>query len=616
MDNKRLIDVLISGSDEEYSQLVEDVQKICLGEDRGRFVPLEVDCGAGPEEIPAGRLLASLALLYPYRVAGIVPAPERFVRGPLSAGGLEKHMDATVAELYDKVDPLQLSEAMALCSGFLSDVSVETTSKIGTSISIKALFDAADIDPRIWELLHWEMPQGELGEMEHAADDAGDELIKRLTATGGEYARLLVSGAAVNKDQMRQALLNVGVKPGLAEGELIAEPIDTSFLRGMRNAEDYYICAGGARKALTTNFKQVKTSGYLSRKLVLLVAGHQIEKGLIDCGTRHGVYAEITTEDHASRLVGRYYRLSEDGPWEMARTRQDAARLVGETIVLRSPISCAGEHGVCHKCYGELHRSNENIHAGIYGVLIISEQITQRLLSSKHLLKARPTKIEWPQAFLDHFSVDRATITADSSVDRVMVSLDDVIEDDEEEGLRLTSVVYYRVGRETHRLEIPVPIYLSDDAWNEEEVEIEDGEMIIQPIPEMPLFHVPVSNTDLSEALHAIFSLIEREEVDSFHTSYARLMDLLNRSELRTPSVHAEMILRALVRDAADLMKRPDFSAGPDEPPYTVLKLTPAILNSPSITNSLAFERIKAQLTGTDIFNKTQPGILDVLFGA
>ena len=163
-----------------------------------------------------------------------------------------------------------------------------------------------------------------------------------------------------------------------------------------------------------------------------LIAGHQIERGLSDCGTRHGVYAEITTEDHASRLVGRYYRLSEDGPWELVRTRQDATRLVGETVVLRSPITCAGEHGVCHKCYGELHRSNENIHAGIYGVLIISEQITQRLLSSKHLLKARPTKIEWPQAFLDHFSVDRATITADSSVDRVMIALDDVIEDDEE----------------------------------------------------------------------------------------------------------------------------------------------------------------------------------------
>jgi hypothetical protein len=94
------------------------------------------------------------------------------------------------------------------------------------------------------------------------------------------------------------------------------------------------------------------------------------------------------------------------------------------------------------------------------------------------------------------------------------------------------------------------------------------------------------------------------------------LLGFLGKSELRTPSVHAEIILRAMVRSTTDAMARPDFSTGPDEPPYVVLKLTPAILNSPSVTNSLAFERVKAQLTGTEILRKNTPGVLDALFGA
>jgi hypothetical protein len=259
-------------------------------------------------------------------------------------------------------------------------------------------------------------------------------------------------------------------------------------------------------------------------------------------------------------------------------------------------------------------RSNENIHAGIYGVLVISEQITQRLLSSKHLLKARPTKIHWPEEMLNHFSVERAAIVAESSVDKVYVKADDV-EVDEDEERQTTSVFYYKIAGKHGRLKVttPVPIYLDEDAW--ESTETDDGEVNITPIQESAVFHVPVANTDLSEALHSIFNLIERDEITSYHEAYARLLELLTKSELKTPSVHAEMILRAMVRSASDLMARPDFSTGPDAPPYVVLKLTPAILNSPSVTNSLAFERVKAQLTSTEILRKRSPGVIDALFG-
>lgn len=235
-------------------------------------------------------------------------------------------------------------------------------------------------------------------------------------------------------------------------------------------------------------------------------------------------------------------------------------------------------------------------------------------LSSKHLLKARPTKIHWPDEFQQHFSVERAAIIAESSVDRVYVKVDDV-EIDEGEERQATSTFYYKIAGRNGRVKIttPVPVYLDEDAWGS--TETDDGEMVITPLQESAVFHVPVANTDLSEALHAIFNLIEREESATVHDAYDRLMDLLARSELRTPSVHAEIILRAMLRSAEDPMARPDFSVGPDEPQYVMLKLTPAILNSPSVTNSLAFERVKQQLTGTEILRKNRPGVIDALFG-
>jgi len=72
------------------------------------------------------------------------------------------------------------------------------------------------------------------------------------------------------------------------------------------------------------------------------------------------------------------------------------------------------------------------------------------------------------------------------------------------------------------------------------------------------------------------------------------------------------MILRGLLK-APDLLNRPDF--GSDEnPEYKILTLPKAILNSSSLTNTLAFEEVKDQLTSYQIFRKTQKSDFDFMF--
>lgn len=243
-----------------------------------------------------------------------------------------------------------------------------------------------------------------------------------------------------------------------------------------------------------------------------------------------------------------------------------------------------------------------------------SELVRIQGLSSKHLLKARPVQIQWPEGFLEHFSIERTSIIAESSVDRMYVKLDDLEEDDEEEGMRTTTRFYYKLAGRNTRIEITttVPLYLEEAVWSD--VESEDGELIVSPSVDSAVFSIPVTNTDLSEALSRIFSLIERDEHTSLHETYSRLIELLTASNLWSPSIHAEMIIRAMVRDATDNMKRPDFSMWPEEPSYAVLKLKNAILQSPSVTNSLAFERVKAQLTSPDTLRKFEKSAIDSLF--
>jgi hypothetical protein len=607
-----LSEIISDNSNDKYNEIITTLYEYCFEEDLGRHAQLEVNCGNGVERLSIGKILVSLALLYPYHVAGVKPKSKYFIRKPLTSNLIEEHLTRTIQILYKYLDTKTLNLAISTSTTYLADIGCAIVGRVGTTVSIKGLLDAAKLDPVINEILYWKAPEGELNDIEKAADEVNSDLMNRLMAIPNEFGRLLKSGSSINKDQMRQVFVNIGVKPGLLDGELIPEPIDTSFLQGMRHAQDFYICAVGARKSLITNFRQVKTSGYLSRKLVLLVADHFIDKETIDCETLYGVKSIVQNEDHVERLIGRYIKTDITQDWFIP-TQSEFLELIGQEILIRSPITCACKTGICHKCYGELASTNAKIHAGIYGVLVIAEQITQRLLSSKHLLKARPRKINWSDEFLSHFVVERTMIYAESSVDKVYVRLEDIVVD-EDEDTYTTNVFSFKIFGKQKKVKITtsIPITLDTEIWNINESTSE--EFSVTPIGDNPIFYVPVKNSDLSETLYAIFNLIEREKIDSISIGYNKLMELLIKSQINTPSIHAEIILRALVRDPVDNMVRPDFSTGPDEPEYVMLKLPQAILASPSITNSIAFERVKAQLTSIDILKKDKKSVIDSLF--
>ena len=125
-----------------------------------------------------------------------------------------------------------------------------------------------------------------------------------------------------------------------------------------------------------------------------------------DCGTKHHLNYIVVNEDSLNKIVNRYYKVDD----ELKMVKKDSYHLIGKTIKLRSPITCDIDEGVCDICYGKLAEINRSKHAGIVSVLSLTEQITQMLLSAKHLLQAVSDKIEWGNLFNKYFIVDRNMI--------------------------------------------------------------------------------------------------------------------------------------------------------------------------------------------------------------
>jgi DNA-directed RNA polymerase subunit beta' len=149
-------------------------------------------------------------------------------------------------------------------------------------------------------------------------------------------------------------------------GEFIETPITANFREGLSVLE-YFISTYGARKGLADTALKTAFAGYLTRRLVDVAQDILITQK--DCGTTKGI--EMTPivrggEEKVplkDRIIGR--TLAEDviDPYtgEVIAQRNTiidpelADKIVHrgiEKVVVRSPITCEAEFGVCAMCYG------------------------------------------------------------------------------------------------------------------------------------------------------------------------------------------------------------------------------------------------------------------------
>ncbi len=209
------------------------------------------------------------------------------------------------------------------------------------------------------------------------------------------------SGARGSAAQMRQlaGMRGLMAKP---DGSIIESPIKANFREGL-DVMQYFSSTHGARKGLADTALKTANSGYLTRRLVDVAQDVVITA--IDCGTENGlemhpiVDGGEVIETLADRVLGRV--VATDTLDHQGNKVLDAGTLITDdllevietngldTIIVRSPISCESEFGICAQCYGRDlsrgHRVNNGEAVGVMAAQSIGEPGTQLTMRTFHI---------------------------------------------------------------------------------------------------------------------------------------------------------------------------------------------------------------------------------------
>ena len=186
-------------------------------------------------------------------------------------------------------------------------------------------------------------------------------------------------------------------------GDIIETPIISNFKEGLTVLE-YFNSTHGARKGLSDTALKTANSGYLTRRLVDVAQDCIVRQH--DCGTERSITARAAVNDGevisslAERILGRV--AAEDvikpgtdevlcSKGEIIDERKADFIEAGGVIsmLIRSPLTCATDDGICAACYGrDLARGtlvNQGEAVGIIAAQSIGEPGTQLTMRTFHI---------------------------------------------------------------------------------------------------------------------------------------------------------------------------------------------------------------------------------------
>ncbi|MCA9842045.1 MAG: DNA-directed RNA polymerase subunit beta'' [Cyanobacteria bacterium HKST-UBA03] len=294
----------------------------------------------------------------------------------------------------------------------LKDLGFRYATRGGLTISIEDLSVPdkkkdilAQAEAEIDEATH-RFNKGEITEVERytkvidtwaqANNDLTEEVVENFDRLNPIYM-MAFSGARGSIAQVRQL---VGMRGLMADsqGQIIDLPIKSNFKEGL-SVTEYIISSYGARKGLVDTALKTADSGYLTRRLVDVAQDVIIEEE--DCGTENGIDLSAIGDGVVSLKERLFSRTSAkdvyDADGELICAAgdvfdSDMAQKVEEagftSVLIRSPLSCELQYGVCRKCYGWALTSNRLVDKGeaigIMAAQSIGEPGTQLTMRTFH----------------------------------------------------------------------------------------------------------------------------------------------------------------------------------------------------------------------------------------
>ena len=236
-------------------------------------------------------------------------------------------------------------------------------------------------------------------EIWHRAKSSIEQILPETLSENGSAFEMWKSGARGSLGQIAQM---AGMK-GLivnTRGETLEFPVLSSMKEGMSPIE-YFITTHGSRKGLADTALQTAKAGYLTRRLFVVAQDAIITNE--DCKTKQGtkisrISASGIEIAFSKAIKGRV--LAEDAADTKGNvvfkkghmlSRRDALAVeesTCETVIVRSPMTCATLRGVCQKCYGIDLTTNHLVDigeaVGTVAAQAIGEPGTQLTMNTKH----------------------------------------------------------------------------------------------------------------------------------------------------------------------------------------------------------------------------------------
>lgn len=234
--------------------------------------------------------------------------------------------------------------------------------------------------------------------IEKLVADKNKELQKTLATKGLVKNQSLQSFQRVgqlNPHQIYQTLLTFGTRTDVND-RMINRPVYGSSIDGLRDIEDFAIESLSAKKSMYYNKSAIQNSQYFNRRVQLIasIIAH-VYSG--DCGSTQTTDFLVSdgTEGHPDvrdNIIGMYII---DHGKQVLLTRANIDNYVGKVVQLRSPLTCKYTTGVCEKCMGAIGKNiHHHMNPGILAAIKTISQITQKILSAKHLIKTNSIAYE------------------------------------------------------------------------------------------------------------------------------------------------------------------------------------------------------------------------------
>ena len=479
------------------------------------------------------------------------------------------------------------------------------------------------------------------------------------------------SNEAINPRQYKESCLNIGTKPN-GSGSLYPHIIDTNFsMGGVDNPLWYFIESSTARAAQILAKIKVGETGEFARILGLNNTDTILNPDPdYICNSRHFVKYEIKSLKHLYVIKGRYFRYKPDGIDYLIENYEDES-MVGKTIYLHSPITCMSHslrQGICRKCYGTLYWTNLNINPGKFAAEVLSSQITQTLLSAKHLLETMIASVKWCDRFNEFFEindvdkiklsdnildnddykqytliVDPNSIQLVNDEEDTMTGIedDDVDEDDNEfdiddsddfsiSDMENESIIYNEYitsfiiktpsGEEiTITSEDQHELYLSTEFNNiirKKGYDV-DGRINISfaDLTDDTLFYIVINNNEISKLMKDITNVINKASItESFNKDsiVQKMVDLCIEGHLEIDSIHLEVCIANQTVNPDNVLTRPKWSE--INVKHRILSLNRALTYNPSAIISLLYKDLQKTLYNPLTYSKSSPSFFDLFF--